>query len=85
MKKTALITGTSSGIGREIARIHAEKGGDLIVVARRLEKLKELKDELEQKHKVKVVTIAKDLCAPGAAKELFDEVKEKNIGVFQRV
>ena len=81
MKKTALITGASGGIGRELARIHAEKGGDLIVVARRLEKLKELKDELEQKHKVQVVPIAKDLGAPGAAKEIFDEVKEKNIQV----
>lgn len=42
MKNTALITGASSGIGKELARIHAEKGGDLILVARRQEKLDEL-------------------------------------------
>ena len=43
MSKTALITGASSGIGKELARIHAENGGDLIIVARRGEKLIELK------------------------------------------
>lgn len=81
MKKTALITGASSGIGREFSRIHAEKGGDLIIVARRLKKLEELKEELEKKHKVKVVPITKDLGAPGAPKEIFNELKDKNIQV----
>ncbi len=43
MKRTALITGASSGIGKEIAHIHAEKGGDLILVARSENKLNEIK------------------------------------------
>lgn len=81
MKKTALITGASSGIGKEFARIHAESGGDLIIVARRLEKLEELKKELEGKYKVQVIPIVKDLGVPGAANALFDEVKRKNIQV----
>lgn len=81
MKKTALITGASSGIGKEFAHIHAEKGGDLIIVARRQEKLEELQKELEGKHKVRVVPIVKDLGVPSAAKALFDEVKNKNIQV----
>ncbi len=59
MKKPALITGASSGIGRALARIHAQRGGDLIIVARRLKKLEELKVELEAKHKVHVVPICK--------------------------
>jgi len=59
MKKTALITGASSGIGKELARVHAEKGGDLILVARREEKLNELKVELESAHKIKCSTIVK--------------------------
>lgn len=48
-KKVALITGASSGIGREFARIHAANGGDLVIIARREDKLKELKQELEKK------------------------------------
>ena len=81
MKNVALITGASSGIGREFANIHAERKGDLIVVARRKEKLKELKSELESKHGVKVEVIEKDLSVPGSAKELF-EVKRKGEGVL---
>ena len=49
MKKVALITGASSGIGKELAKIHAQNKGDLILVARRKNKLQELKKELEEK------------------------------------
>ena len=55
-KKVALITGASSGIGREFARIHASNGGDLVIIARREDKLNELKQELENKYK-NIVTI----------------------------
>jgi len=81
MNKTALITGASSGIGKELARIHAQKGGDLVIVARSGDKLDELKKELEEKHSVKVTAIVKDLGLSGAAKELYDEVKAANIKV----
>ena len=43
MKQTALITGASNGIGLELARVHASKGGDLVLVARNKAKLDELK------------------------------------------
>ncbi|MFT5818607.1 MAG: short-subunit dehydrogenase, partial [Lentimonas sp.] len=81
MKKTALITGASSGIGRELAHIHAATGGNLILVARSTQKLNELKIELESKHKIIAAVITKDLTAPNAAQELYDEVKSLNIEV----
>lgn len=80
-KKIALITGASSGIGKEFARIHAEKGGDLVIVARREQKLNDLKKDLEGKYKVQVKVIAKDLTLPNAAKEIYEEVKQAGIAI----
>lgn len=81
MKKTALITGASSGIGKELAIIHASKGGDLILVARRESQLNELKEELMANYKVKIEVIAIDLMKAHAAKILFDRIKEKKIEI----
>jgi short-subunit dehydrogenase len=81
MKKTALITGASSGIGKELAHIHAATGGDLVLVARSTQKLNELKIELESKYKIIAAVITKDLTAPNAAQELYDEVKSLDIEV----
>jgi len=76
MKNTALITGASSGIGKELARIHASKGGDLILVARRIELLNDLKEELVQKYKVTVQVIQKDLSVLGSSQAVYDEVSQ---------
>lgn len=81
MKKTALITGASSGIGKELARIHASKGGDVIIVARRQDKLLELKKELEKKYKIQVMVITKDLTNPESAYEVYNEVKTAGVEV----
>lgn len=81
MKKTALITGASSGIGKELSKIHAEKGGDLIVIARSENKLNELKKELEQQHNIDVLVLPKDLTAPNAAKEVYELVQQKGLKV----
>jgi len=81
MVKTALITGSSNGIGYKLAKIHAENGGNMVLVARTKTKLKALKKELEEKHKVHVYTIAKDLSLTGVASEIFDELKQQNIQV----
>lgn len=81
VKKVALITGASTGIGKEFAHIHAEKGGDLIIVARSQDKLEALKAELEEKYKVKVMVIAKDLGLAQAPKEIYDEVKKAGIEI----
>ncbi len=75
MPNTALITGASSGIGREFARLHARNGGDVIITARRSEALEALKTELETDHKVTVTTIPRDLGAEGGAQKLYDAVR----------
>lgn len=80
-RKVALITGASTGIGKELAILHAEKGGDLVIVARSTDKLEKLKTELEQKYSVKVRVIGKDLGRPEASKEIYDEVKSAGIEV----
>jgi uncharacterized protein len=79
--KTALITGASSGIGLELAKIFAKNGHDLVLVARRLDKLDALKTELEAKNAVNIITIKKDLSAISSSKELYEELKSKNISV----
>jgi uncharacterized protein len=81
MSKTALITGASGGIGAEFAKILAEDKDNLILVARSKNKLDELKKELEDKFNISVFTIVKDLSHPGAAKEVYDELKEKGISI----
>lgn len=81
MPETALITGASSGIGRELAIIHAERGGDLIAVARRVEKLNDLRDELQAKHSVTVHVITKDLTEENAPAELHREIQERGLTV----
>lgn len=78
---TALITGASNGIGLELAKIHASKGGDLVLVARNKSKLDELKHELETKFNIKVYTIGKDLSAANAAKEVYDETSKQQIKI----
>jgi short-subunit dehydrogenase len=80
-KNVALITGASTGLGKEFAILHAEKGNDLVIVARRKEKLDQLKDELESEHSVKVMVIAKDLALPNAPQEIYDEVKNAGIEI----
>lgn len=79
--KTLLITGASSGIGKEIANIHAENGGNLVIIARSGDKLKKLKTELEQKYAVQVKVIVKDLNLPEAPKEIYEEVKKAGIQI----
>lgn len=79
--KTALITGASSGLGEAYARLHASLGGNLILVARREERLLALKAELEQAHDVTVHVLAKDLAEPDAPASLFAEVERLGLPV----
>ena len=58
---TALITGSYGGLGKCFVKLHAERGGDLILVGRSQKKLDEQKAEVEKEYGVKVQTIAADL------------------------
>ena len=80
-RKTALVTGASSGIGAELARIHAEHGGDLVVAARRRDRLEALKMELEATHGVTVHVVPKDLTQSEAPKQIHDEVQSLGVPV----
>jgi short-subunit dehydrogenase len=72
---TVLITGASSGIGLELARVFAEHGHDVVLVARSEGKLQSLAAELKTRD-VRAHVIVADLSAPGAAKALVDRVRD---------
>ncbi len=78
---TALITGASNGIGLELAKVHASKGDNLVLVARNKARLDELKSELEKNYKIKVHTIGKDLSLDNAALEVYNETKVQGIAI----
>lgn len=78
--KYALITGGTSGIGYELAKLFAKDGYSLILVARHEDRLQEVTDEFKQLG-VEVTPIAKDLFKDGAAQEVYDEVKAMGIQV----
>jgi len=82
MSKTALVTGASSGIGREMARYHAEKGGNLFITARRAPALDALKAELETEHGVAVTAIPLDLGAEGGAQKLYEALDGAKIDIL---
>jgi short-subunit dehydrogenase len=74
----ALITGASSGIGRDMAVILSNMGYDLILVARRKDRLEELKNRL----KTDVIIIADDISSEDACFNLYETVKEEDIDIL---
>ncbi len=71
---TAVVTGASTGIGREFALICARDGFDLVLVARNMAQLQALAEEIRRKTGRDSFAIAKDLAVPGAARELHEEL-----------
>jgi short-subunit dehydrogenase len=80
-RPTALITGASSGIGRELAVVFAEEGHDLVLVSRNKKRLDRLAGELEAAWGIRATVIAKDLADPRAPRALFSATKRRGIDV----
>ncbi|WP_448003512.1 SDR family NAD(P)-dependent oxidoreductase [Agromyces bauzanensis] len=78
---TAIVTGASSGLGAEFARTLAARGANLVLVARREDRLSALADELRDEPGVTVHPLAVDLAAPGAADVVTAFVRERGLPV----
>ncbi len=79
--QTALITGATSGIGYELAKVFGAHGFGLVIVARDTQRLDRVKKEIENSFEVPVEVIAADLSHPRSAREIVDTVKKGNITV----
>lgn len=82
MSKTALITGASSGIGAVYAQRLAARGYDLVLVARRAERLADLATQLQQAHSVSVRTIAADLSADAGMASIETVLRDEEINLL---
>ncbi|HKY98884.1 MAG TPA: SDR family NAD(P)-dependent oxidoreductase, partial [Gemmatimonadaceae bacterium] len=80
-KKTALITGGSTGIGFELAKCFAAHGHDLVLVARHSDALEAAAGMIEGKYGVKAETMVFDLSDPESPQRLFDAIHGQGINV----
>jgi short-subunit dehydrogenase len=81
MRKTALITGASSGIGYELSKVFAKNRYNLVLVSRNIEKLEIISEEIRKKNDIKVKVISNDLCESSAPQELYDAVAAEGINI----
>lgn len=79
--KYALVTGASSGIGYELAKLFAKDGKNVVVVARSRDKLEALKMEIENNCGTSVRVLVKDLSGPNSPQEIFSELEKEHIKV----
>jgi short-subunit dehydrogenase len=80
-QKYALITGATSGIGHEIAKLFAKEKYNLVIVSRDPQSLERVAQELGSEYGIEVTTIAKDLFKPESPFEVYEEVKGKSIHI----
>ncbi len=81
MARTFLITGASSGIGAQFARTYAKRGHNLVLVARRLDRLKALAEELATAHNIQVTCLDADLGKREEVHRLIERVHEHRLHI----
>jgi short-subunit dehydrogenase len=81
----ALVTGATSGIGYELAKLLAQDGFNLVIVARTQSDLEKTASDLSIQYNVNVIPIAKDLFEPNAAFDLYHDVKSREINIHTLV
>ena len=79
--KTVLITGASSGIGLEFARLFARDGFNLVLVARNQASLEHLAIELAAAHPIQVTVIVQDLTDPASPEVILEQLSSKSISI----
>lgn len=80
-RRTALITGASAGIGAEFAVQLADQGLDLVLVARRTQRLQTMADSLAEQHAIRVHVITEDLSDLGAAQRIFEQTERLGLSI----
>jgi uncharacterized protein len=81
MKKTALITGASGGIGKAIAESFARNGVNIIITARKANDIDYIADDWQKKYGIRVLAITAELGKADGAKTLFDAVKSQQLEI----
>ena len=81
MKRKVFITGASSGIGKAIAYAFAKEGDDLLLCARRVDKLAAIKEDIEGQYSVTVSTFPLDVCDRVAVEEKVPKAIESFGGI----